>query len=306
MEVFIQRPVMDSVPIVVVRGAPALTAEHSIPLTKAMISNRSQDHSQGDPWFASRGAEGANEAAGLRLTGGGGHQSKTMMLSELTTILAVSEVRGLNETISAILSENLLGKSSTAAASSALKNLFSLYGLKAPPAITRAMMRLWAGDANSHPILAVLCALARDPILRDTALPVLSAPIGQRFGAKELTEILTDKYADRFSFATLRSLGQNCAATWTQSGHLAGRMTKVRTQVEATPEAAALSALIAQAAGFGGPTVLTSPWMAVLDASPEEQLGLLRRAQGRGLVRVRHAGAVFELQISPELMAEFA
>jgi len=145
MEVFIQRAVMDSVPIVLVRDTPALTAEHSIPLTKAMISNRSQDHGQGDPWFASRGAEGANEAAGLRLTGGGGHQSKTMMLSELTTILAVSEVRGLNETISAILSENLLGKSSTAASSSALKNLFSLYGLKAPPAITRAMMRLWAG-----------------------------------------------------------------------------------------------------------------------------------------------------------------
>ncbi|WP_298128195.1 hypothetical protein [Brevundimonas sp.] len=283
-----------------------MTEKHSIPLTKAMVSNRSQDHSQSDPWFASRGAEGANEAAGLRLTGGGGHQSKTMMLSELTTILAVSEVRGLEEAIRAIQSENLLGKSSTAAASSALKNLFSLYGLKAPPAITRAMMRLWAGDVNSHPVLAVLCALARDPILRDTALPVLEAPVGQRFGAKELTEILTEKHADRFSFATLRSLGQNCAATWTQSGHLAGRVTKVRMQVEATPEAAAFAALISQAAGFGGPAVLSSPWMAVLDASPEEQLGLLRRAQGRGLVRVRHAGAVFELQISPELTAEFA
>lgn len=280
--------------------------EPSIPLTKPMISNRSQHESPLDPWLPVNGAVGTAEAAGLRLNGGGGHQSKTMMLSELTTILAVSEVRGLDDTIRAILNENLLGKSSTAAASSALKNLFSLYGLKAPPAITRAMMRLWAGDVNSHPMLAVLCALARDPILRDTALPVLEAPVGQRFGAKELTEILAEKHVDRFSFATLRSLGQNCAATWTQSGHLAGRVTKVRMQVEASPEAAAFAALIAQAAGFGGPAVLSSPWMAVLDASPEEQLGLLRRAQGRGLVRVRHAGAVFELQISPELTAEFA
>ena len=280
--------------------------EPSIPLTRAMLPNRSQDENQSDPWFAIHGAIGTAEAAGLRLTGGGGHQSKTMMLSELTTILASSETRGLAQAISAVQGENLLGKSSTAAAISALKNLFSLYGLKAPPAITRAMIRLWVGDVPSRPILAVLCALARDPILRDTALPVLTAPIGQRFGAKELTEILTDKHAGRFSFATLRSLGQNCAATWTQSGHLTGRVTKVRTPIEATPEAAALAALIAQAAGFGGPTVLTSAWMAVLDAPPEEQLGLLRRAQGRGLVRVRHAGAVFELQVSPELTAELA
>jgi len=271
-----------------------------------MISNPSQRDSRNDPWFALRASEVIAEDFGLRLSGGGGHQSKTMMLSELTTILAVAETRGLNEAIGAIQSENLLGKTSTAAAISALKNLFSLYGLKAPPAITRAMIRLWAGEANSHPLLALLCALARDPLLRDTAKAVLSAPIGQRFGAKELTEILTDKHSDRFGLATLRSLGQNCASTWTQSGHLSGRVAKVRTQVEATPEAAAFAALVAQAAGFGGPTVLSSLWMAVLDAPPEEQLGLLRRAQGRGLVRVRQAGAVFELQISPELTADFA
>jgi hypothetical protein len=288
------------------RSMSPLTVGRSNRLTTPMVSNRPQQDSHDDPWFRIRASAGATNAAGLRLTGGGGHQSKTMMLGELTTILAIAETRGLSEAIRAVQTENLLGKHSTSAAVSALKNLFSLYGLKAPPAITRAMIRLWAGDANSHPLLAVLCALARDPLLRDTADAVLNAPIGQRFGASELTEVLAERHSDRFSYKTLRSLGQNCASTWTQSGHLIGKVAKVRTQVEATPEAAALAALIAQVSGFGGPTVLTSPWMAVLDASPEEQLGLLRRAQGRGLVRVRHAGAVFELQISPELTAEFA
>lgn len=288
------------------RGTKPLTVEPAIPLTTTMVSNQSRHESHDDPWFGNRAIEGATCPAGLRFTGGGGHQSKTMMLSELTTILAIAETRGLSEAIRAVQTENLLGKHSTSAAVSALKNLFSLYGLKAPPAITRAMIRLWAGEANSHPLLAVLCALARDPLLRDTAEAVLNTPIGQRFGASELTEVLAERHSERFSYKTLRSLGQNCASTWTQSGHLTGKVAKVRTRVEATPEAAALAALIAQVSGFGGPTVLTSPWMAVLDASPEEQLGLLRRAQGRGLVRVRHAGAVFELQISPELTAEFA
>lgn len=244
--------------------------------------------------------------AGLRLSGGGGHQSKTMMLSELTTILGVAEGRGLLESIAAVQHENILGKHSTAAAVSALKNLTSLYSLKAPPPITRAMVRLWKDSPESRPLLAVLCALARDPILRDTAHAVLASPVGSSVGTSDLTRALAKKHQDRFSFATLRSVGQNCAATWTQSGHLSGRVKKVRTRVDATPEAVAFAAFIAQSAGFGGPAILTSPWMTALDASPDEQLGLLRRAQGRGLVRVRHAGAVFELQISPELTANFA
>lgn len=271
-----------------------------------MVPDPIQSAAPQDPWFAIRDLEGPATVAGLRLSGGGGHQSKTMMLSELTTILGVAEGRGLLEAIAAVQNENLLGKHSTAAAVSALKNLASLYSLKAPPPITRAMVRLWRDSPESLPLLAILCALARDPILRDTAHAVLASPLGSSVGTSDLSHALAKKHQDRFSFSTLRSLGQNCAATWTQSGHLSGRVRKVRTRVEATPEAAAFAAFIAQSAGFGGSAVLTSPWMTVLDVSPDEQLGLLRRAQGRGLVRVRHAGAVFEFQISPQLTADFA
>ncbi len=271
-----------------------------------MASNPLQNEARNAPWFALSDLEEPINDAGLRSSGGGGHQSKTMMLSELSIILGVAEARGLPETLAAVQSENLLGKPSTAAATSALKNLTSLYGLKAPPAVTRAMVRLWVDGSESRPMLAVLCALARDPLLRDTAQAVLTAPVGTSVGAKDLAEALVQKHPDRFSPGMLRSLAQNCASTWTQSGHLSGKVNKVRTRVEATPEATAFAAFIAQAAGFGGSAVLSSPWMAVLDAPPEEQLGLLRRAQGRGLVRVRHAGAVFELQISPELTANFA
>lgn len=271
-----------------------------------MTADLSQDQSLMVPWFIKGAAAGSADATGLRLSGGGGHQSKTMMLAEVSAILGAAETRGLPEALVAVQSENLLGKSSTAASESALKNLGSLYSLKTPLPVTRAMLRLWPDSPESRPLLALLCALARDPILRDTAHTVLSSPLGSGVGTSDLIRALAEKHQDRFSFATFRSLGQNCAATWTQSGHLSGRVKKVRTRVDATPESAAFAAFIAQAAGFGGPAILTSPWMTVLDASPDEQLGLLRRAQGRGLVRVRHAGAVFELQISPELAADFA
>jgi hypothetical protein len=244
--------------------------------------------------------------AGLRISGGGGHQSKTLMLSELGTLLAAVEERGIAAALTAVTAENLLGKTSVAAGGSALVNLNKLYAIKAAPPITRALIRLWSMDVAARPMLTLLCALARDPLLRDTAEVVLRTHLGEPIRWPAIALEIEKRHPDRFSQAMLKSLAQNCASSWTQSGHLGGKVAKFRTHAEATPEAAAFAALIAQAAGFGGPALLTSPWMEVLDAPEEERLGLLRRAQGRGLVRLRHAGAVFELKTSPELVAGLA
>jgi hypothetical protein len=257
-------------------------------------------------WFSAGVDLGCAEAMGLRFEGGGGHQSKTIMLSELEVLLSAAEQRGMPAAVVAVEKENLLGKASGAAGRSALANLNKLYSVKRPPPIVRALIRSWPMDVAARPLIAMLCALARDPLFRDTASAVIQAAPGEQVRWPALASAIELKHPGRFSPAMLKTLAQNCASSWTQSGHLAGAKSKSRRHVQATPEAAAFAALIAQAAGFGGPAILSSPWMAVLDASGDEQLGLLRRAQGRGLVRVRHAGAVFELMISPELTAEFA
>jgi hypothetical protein len=58
-----------------------------------------------------------------------------------------------------------------------------------------------------------------------------------------------------------------------------------------------LAALIATASGFGGPAILSSGWMMVLDLSPEQALDALRRAEAIGLARVRSAGDVTEISV---------
>ena len=258
------------------------------------------------PWFAPGVDVASVGNAGLRISGGGGHQSKTLMLRELSALLSEAGSRGLAAAIIAVSSENLFGKTSGAASESALANLAKLYGIKAPPAIARALIRLWAVDATARPMLALLCALARDPLLRDAADVVMRTSLGGSLRWPQIAEEIERRHPGRFSPAMLKSLSQNCASSWTQSGHVSGKVAKTRTHAKASPEAAAFAALIAQYAGFGGPALLSSPWMVVLDAPPEERLGLLRRAQGRGLVRVRHAGAVFELKTSPELVDDLA
>jgi hypothetical protein len=257
-------------------------------------------------WFATGADPTAIEQSGLKIAGGGGHQSKTLMLEELGIVLAAVERLGVVGALTAVTTENLLGKTSVAAAGSALVNLNKLYAIKSKPMIFRALARLWATDLASRPMLALLCALGRDPLLRNSAPVVLRTTLGEPLRWPAIAAEIERRHPDRFSTAMLKSLSQNCASSWTQSGHLGGRVSKKRTRAEATPEAATFAALLAQSAGFGGLALLSSPWMEVLDAPEEERLGLLRRAQGRGLVRVRHAGAVFELKTSPELVADLA
>ncbi len=251
-------------------------------------------------WFR-EGVDGATlKRAGFRVSGGGAHQSKTMMLRELTTLLA-AQVPDLVTLRALVLDENILGKSTAAARAGSLRHLRNLYGLGAHAAVTDALAYLWVLDAESRPLLALSCALARDPLLRDSATAVWGAAVGTSLGVHEITETLGQQHPARFSPAMLKSLAQNCASSWTQSGLLSGRVKKVRAHPRATPVAAAYAALLASLAGFGGPALIASPWMDALDVSPHERLSLLRRAESLGLLRVRAAGDVIEVVLDPLL-----
>jgi hypothetical protein len=101
----------------------------------------------------------------------------------------------------------------------------------------------------------------------------------------------------------LRSLSQNCASSWTQSGQLNGKVRKERARPSISPAAAAYAALLGSLAGFGGPALLASPWLAVLDRSDGEVLTLLRKAEAHGLLRLRAGGDVIEIEVRRHMAA---
>ena len=111
-------------------------------------------------------------------------------------------------------------------------------------------------------------------------------------------------FPGRFSEKMIRSLAQNCASSWTQSGHLQGSIKKLRRRVLPTPSTVALAALLAIVSGFGGPAILSSSWMKVLDLSPHQALDQLRRAEAIGLARVRSAGDVTEISVRQAMAAK--
>jgi hypothetical protein len=248
-------------------------------------------------WLSPNADRQRAEQFGLRFGAGGTHQSKTMMLKEIGAYLdypsaSPTAAREL------IVGANILDKRTASTRTLTLRHLNGLYGIEPLPPITKALTELWRReDRVGKAQLALLCALARDPLLRDTAVAILEAPVGAPVTWPIIADVFAELYRDRFSEKMLRSLSQNCASTWTQSGHLEGAVKKRRVRVKATPSAVAFAALIATVCGFGGPAILSSPWVRVLDVSADGALDLLRQAEARGLTRVRAAGDVIEISV---------
>jgi len=129
-----------------------------------------------DEWMAGSAYEDTMIQAGIKPRGGGPHQSKTMMLAELTTLLAS---RAADRPADAIVRDNLLGKPSVRAREVALYRLRQLYGVGQTWPICVVLPRLWDLDPPGRPLLALLCALARDPSLQAGASAVLDASLGE-------------------------------------------------------------------------------------------------------------------------------
>ena len=233
---------------------------------------------------------------GVKLSGGGAHQSKTMMFRELEALIG-SGASTPEELRTAAIDENVIGKATSSTRRLTLRHLASLYGLLNQPPLTRVLLQMWPSDVQGRRLRALLVALARDPLLRETAPAIMSGSVGQSLRYPRLQDGLLAAFPERFSEKMLQSLAQNCASSWTQSGHLKGAVKKLRQRVAPTPGTVAFAALIAAASGFGGPAILSSAWIRVLDLEPGQALDALRRAEATGLARVRSAGDVTEISV---------
>ena len=247
-----------------------------------------------DGWLTASADKVRLARTGIKPRGGGPHQSKTMMLAELTTLLGSRVSDGPAE---AIVQNNLLGKPSVRAREAAVYRLQQLYGICETCPICAVLHRLWERDTPGRPLLALLCALARDPSLRAGASAVLDASLGETVQWPVIASAFEARHPGRLGEKMAKSLAQNAASSWTQSGFLEGAVRKCRIRVKPTPTVAAYAALIASLCGFGGERLIECRWLDVLDRPTEERLALLRQAEGLGLARVRSVGDVLEIDV---------
>lgn len=236
---------------------------------------------------------------GFRFGDKGTHTSRTIMLAELGELLEAVPASAAREAYaSAIVDENALGKQTLSTRRLTSQRLSELYGLDPRLSIFRVLRRLWAADAAGRPVLAMLVALARDPLLRTTAPVVLALPMGAELVRSNFLGALREAVGSRLNDAVLDKVARNAASSWSQSGHLKGRVRKVRQRVTPTPGSLAMALWLGTCEGLAGKALLESRWARVLDRSAPELLPLALEAKQQGLIHARAGGGVVEIDAS--------
>jgi hypothetical protein len=241
---------------------------------------------------------------GFRLGDRGTHSTRTMMLAELQSLL--STVPGNRERPDyerAVLEENCLGKQTFSNRTLSLQRLGELYALHPAVPLFRIMRDLWMANQESQPQLALLLALARDPLLRLSAQAVLYTAIGKEFARQEMTDALVEGTGGRFNESSLDKIVRNASSSWTQSGHLQGRSRKFRQQIRATPAATAYAFLLGYMQGIRGQNLFQCPWVKVLDLDELEARERADDAKRLGLVDIKQSGSLIDIAF-PALMNE--
>lgn len=238
----------------------------------------------------------SGQLAGFHFGEKGAHTSRTMMLNELTSLMQASDPNATrDEYRRRIIEDNCLGKRTNATRRLTNQRLSELYALDSHIMLFRVMRQLWADDDRGRPLLALLLALARDPLLRLTAPTILRLRPGEELGRQPLTDALSRGTGSRFNEAVLDKVVRNAAASWTQSGHLEGRGRKIRKVINPTSAVVTFALLLGYALGARGGILFETLWSKVLDLGMDAMVSLAMDAKRIGYIHLRATGGIVEI-----------
>lgn len=228
----------------------------------------------------------------------GTHTSRTLMLPELRALLAAHPDGNATAFRAAVVDENVCGKASRSTREKTFRHLRELYALSDDIALFRALRALWARSADAQPLLALLCAVARDPLLRATSRVIIDNREGSPVCSDDMAQAVESGFPGRLKSDTLARTSRNASSSWTQSGHLRGRAHKLRSTANTTPESTAYALLLGYLCGERGDALFRTPWAKLTDA-PEHILRAQAEQAGRlGYLEYRHGGGVTEVTFS--------
>jgi hypothetical protein len=218
------------------------------------------------------------------------------MFEELDALLAACPADAAYvDYADAIVDANILGKRTLATRKKTLRHIRELYALHGDVPVFAALRELWQGDAAARPLLAVLCATARDPLLRCTAQVMLDPSPGSTVAARQLADAVEAAFPHRFAPGVCARIGRNAASSWTQSGHLQGRVPKVRAQARATPAPAASALDRGHLADETGSGLFHTTWTSLLDVPESRSRELAAAASRLGWIAYRSAAETTEV-----------
>jgi len=237
--------------------------------------------------------------AGFRFGDRGTQTSRTIMLSELTSLFDVIGSNGSSaDYTNAIVDDNVLGKQTYSNRRLTNQRLRELYGLDPDLPLFRVLRRLWDIDRSGHELLAILCSLSRDPLLRSTAAHVLGLSIGMDLLRGPFLESIRYGVGSRLNDSTIDKVARNAGSSWSQSGHLHGRTRKTRCRAKTTFGPVAMALWMGSLEGLSGEELLRCRWLKVLDVSQGELIDLIFQARQARLLSANIGGGVVDIDVS--------
>ncbi len=234
------------------------------------------------------------ERLGFRFGDRGAHTSRTIMLAELSSLLLGRPATTTrSEYATAIVAENCLGKHTASTRQLTLQRLSELYALDPAVPLFRLMRLFWEGaDERTQAQLALLAALARDPLLRATSTPVLAMQVGEEIARQRFTDAVRDAVDGRLNDAVLDKVVRNTASSWTQSGHLDGRSRKKRVKIDPSPASISFALILGYLLGLRGLNLFGTLFARILDREANELTALALDAKRFGFLNVKSSGGL--------------
>ena len=234
--------------------------------------------------------------AGFKFGSSGPHISRTMMLDEISRCLDVLPPKASRADYrSAIVEQNILGKSTEATRKESFRRLRELYALEPAVPLFGVFRQLDTTDPTARPLLSLLLTCARDPLLRSTISVILGAREGDSLGAEHFDAALEKAFPGHLKAKIRATTARNIASTWEQSGHLLGKMAKTRSRVSARPAALVMALILGTLQDVHGAALFGTAWCQILDLNAVQAQALAAQAHREGLLDLRAVGAVVEV-----------
>lgn len=229
---------------------------------------------------------------------GGTNTSHTIVVGGLAALLdAVPAAAPSAAYEQAALEANVLGKDTDGSRRRTFRYLRELYLLRPDSLLFRALRDLWPVDPPARPLLAGLCALARDAVFRASSAAITSRSPGDTLGSADLADAVGEHFPTSYSPGTLAKIGRNTFSSWEQTGHLAEaeRATKIRIRATCRPADVAYALLLGHVEGVRGGALFDTLWTRVLDQPTSHLMDLAASASQQGMLELRQAGGVVEV-----------
>lgn len=239
---------------------------------------------------------------------GGANTSHTLLVDDLITLLdEVPRADAVqSDYMDAVIGHNVLGKDTDGGRRRNFRYLRELYLLRPDSLLFRALRDLWWFDHSGRPLLACVCALARDTSFRASAAAIVRTGPGDELTSRDLAAAVEEQFPTAYNPSTLAKIGRNTFSSWEQTGHLHPHVPSIKRRQRAVcqPSNIAYALLLGHLQGARGQALFETLWAQVLDQPRSHLYDLATAASQAGLLEFKNAGGVVEVGFS-HLMRPF-